>query len=178
MNEQIKLGLLGVIALTLIINTYYQAKEANEDEGGKKKNQQVDKPRSNAMGKKQNKASGTAPDFNQPDKKEPPKNTTSVEFDEYEHDFGTIKQQTTNKKVFSFTNTGEEPLVISNAKGSCGCTVPNYPKEPIAPGKTGDIEVVYKPGDQKGEQQKSVTITANTKPKQTVLNINAKVEPE
>ena len=92
------------------------------------------------------------------------------------HDFGKINQDTENKKIFTFTNTGTEPLVISNAVGSCGCTVPSYPKEPIAPGKTGEIEVVYKPGKQKGVQSKTVTITANTEPKTTRLSISADVQ--
>ncbi|HRN42636.1 MAG TPA: DUF1573 domain-containing protein, partial [Vicingus sp.] len=75
------------------------------------------------------------------------------------------------------TNTGSEPLIIENASGSCGCTVPTFPKEPIAPGKTGEIEVVYSPGTQQGAQTKTVTITANTEPITTTLNITANVHP-
>jgi hypothetical protein len=67
-------------------------------------------------------------------------------------------------------------LVISNAVGSCGCTVPEYPKHPIAPGETGEINVVYKPGKQEGQQNKTVTVTANTEPAQTVLRILADVQ--
>ncbi len=102
---------------------------------------------------------------------------TTLAFEEMEHDFGTIEQNSRNPKVFSFTNTGSEPLIISNAKGSCGCTVPNYPREPIAPGETGEIEVVYSPGTQKNQQTKTVTITANTEPATTVLRIKANVNP-
>lgn len=101
---------------------------------------------------------------------------TTVSFANYEHDFGNIKQDSENKYVFSFTNTGKEPLLIENAQGSCGCTVPNYPKEPIAPGATGQIEVVYKPGKQENQQNKTVTVTANTEPKQTTLRIKANVQ--
>ncbi|HEX4886929.1 MAG TPA: DUF1573 domain-containing protein [Luteibaculaceae bacterium] len=101
---------------------------------------------------------------------------TKIAFKETEHDFGKISQDSENKKVFSFTNTGTEPLVIQNAVGSCGCTVPTYSKEPIAPGKTGTIEVVYKPGSQKGAQTKTVTVTANTEPVTTVLYIKADVQ--
>jgi hypothetical protein len=110
----------------------------------------------------------------------PPENTgpkTSIQFAEMEHDFGTIDQNTTNPKIFTFTNTGSEPLIISNAKGSCGCTVPEYPRQPIAPGETGDIKVVYSPGTQANQQAKSVTITANTEPATTVLRIKANVTP-
>lgn len=102
---------------------------------------------------------------------------TTMTFTKYEHDFGTIKQDTENKQIFKFTNTGTEPLIIESATGSCGCTVPNYPKSPIPPGGTGEIEVVYKPGKQENAQQKTVTVVANTEPKETTLRIKAQVTP-
>lgn len=102
---------------------------------------------------------------------------TSINFDEMEHDFGVIDQNTTNPKTFTFTNTGDEPLIISDAKGSCGCTVPDYPRQPIQPGETGEIKVVYSPGKQVNQQTKTVTITANTEPATTVLRIKANVTP-
>ena len=102
--------------------------------------------------------------------------TTSMAFAVQEWDFGNIEQNSENTHIFEFTNTGNEPLIIQDAKGSCGCTVPKYPKEPIAPGATGEIEVEYKPGTQKGNQTKAVTLTANTQPEQTVLQITAMVE--
>jgi len=101
---------------------------------------------------------------------------TVVAFAKPEHDFGNIKQDSDNKYVFKFTNTGNEPLIIESATGSCGCTVPNYPKQPIAPGATGDIEVEYKPGKQENAQSKTVTIVANTEPRETVLRLKAFVE--
>ncbi len=100
---------------------------------------------------------------------------TSIKFNKDSHDFGNIEQDTENKYSFTFTNTGNEPLKIKNAKGSCGCTVPNYPKEPIMPGKTGQIDVVYKPAKQKGNQNKNVTVSANTNPENTILRISANV---
>lgn len=103
--------------------------------------------------------------------------TTSIKFAAMEHDFGTIEQDSKNTQVFKFTNTGKEPLIISNATGSCGCTVPNYPRNPIAPGETGEIEVVYSPGKQVNQQTKTVSITANTEPATTVLRIKANVKP-
>lgn len=106
---------------------------------------------------------------------DPTRPTTSLAFAEELKDFGDIPQESTNKHVFEFTNTGVEPLVIENATGSCGCTVPNYPKEPIMPGEKGVIEVEYKPGQQEGPQQKTVTVTANTEPRQTLLKIKANV---
>jgi len=100
-------------------------------------------------------------------------------FAQNSHDFGNIIQNsTTNQHTFTFTNTGTNPLIISNAKGSCGCTVPKWPKEPIPPGGTGTIEVEYNPGSQKGSQKKTVTVTANTEPADTRLSISAVVEEE
>ena len=107
---------------------------------------------------------------------EPARPATSIKFKEELHDFGSVPQDSENAFSFEFTNTGVEPLVIENAKGSCGCTVPNYPKEPVMPGQTATIDVVYKPGKQVGPQQKTVTITANTDPKNTVVKIKADVQ--
>lgn len=101
---------------------------------------------------------------------------TSISFKKMEHDFGNVKQDSENPYEFEFTNTGKNPLIITDAKGSCGCTVPEYPKEPIAPGATSKIRVVYSPGKQEGQQTKNVTITANTEPAQTVINIKANVK--
>ncbi len=98
-------------------------------------------------------------------------------FAENSHDFGTINAGDVVEHTFTFTNTGETDLVISNARGSCGCTVPYYPKEPIAPGETGDIKVSYNSKGKKGSEKKNVTITANTEPATTVLNISAEVIP-
>jgi hypothetical protein len=100
---------------------------------------------------------------------------TAMAFAETSHDFGAIDQDSKHTKVFEFKNTGDKPLLIETARGSCGCTVPNYPKQPIPPGETGEIEVVYSPGKQKGKQNKSVTIIANTEPRTTVLQIAADV---
>ncbi len=75
-------------------------------------------------------------------------------------DYGTIDQGSESLRVAKFTNTGTEPLIISGAKGSCGCTVPNWPKDPIMPGETSQIEIRY---DTKkvGGINKTVTVTSN-----------------
>src|SRR5262249_48374978 len=100
---------------------------------------------------------------------------TEMRFEEEEYDFGQILQGSENPHVFKFKNTGKVPLIISMAQGSCGCTVPFYSREPIMPGKESEIHVVYKPGKQEGKQAKTVTITANTVPMQTILRIKAEV---
>jgi len=83
-----------------------------------------------------------------------------IEFDKDVHDYGTIEQHGNGVCEFTVSNTGNEPLIISKAKGSCGCTVPSYEKEPIMPGGTSTIKVKY---DTKrvGPINKSVTITSN-----------------
>lgn len=91
-----------------------------------------------------------------------------IEFERVEHDYGEIEQGGDGKTEFVFTNTGTEPLIISKAKGSCGCTVPEWPKEPIAPGAKSAIKVKY---DTKrvGPISKSVTITSNSVDSSTTL---------
>lgn len=103
---------------------------------------------------------------------------TTITFDSSKKDFGKVLSTSTNRHTFIFTNTGTEPLVISNAKGSCGCTVPEYPTEPILPGETGEISVEYKPSGQSGRQTKQITITANTNPARTILTITGDIQPE
>ena len=99
-------------------------------------------------------------------------------FEKVEHDFGTINEGEVVEHVFKFTNTGEAPLIIQNATGSCGCTVPDWSKEPIAPGETGEIVAKFDSKGRQNIQNKSVTVTANTWPKQTTLRIRAMVTPE
>lgn len=99
-----------------------------------------------------------------------------IEFQKDVHDYGKIKNGANGECTFEFKNTGNAPLIISNAKGSCGCTVPQWPKEPIAPGATAVIKVKY---DTKraGAINKSVTITSNAKNEPTtVLRIKGYVE--
>ncbi len=108
--------------------------------------------------------------------------TTTIAFAESDYDFGEVMDGDKVEHVYKFTNTGSEPLVISNAKGSCGCTVPAWPKEPIPPGKTGEIMVRFDSGG-KGRvggaaQTKTVTITANTTPPDTRITIQGKVNKE
>jgi hypothetical protein len=99
----------------------------------------------------------------------------TMEFTATEVDYGTIEQHSDPYRFFSFTNTGNEPLVIQNAKGSCGCTVPTYPKEPILPGESAEIKVRY---DTKriGNFTKTVTLTTNEATPKHVLRIKGKVE--
>ena len=99
-------------------------------------------------------------------------------FEEEEHDFGTINEGEIAEHTFKFTNTGKAPLVIVNAKGSCGCTVPEWPKEPIAPGATGEMLVKFNSTGKPNQQSKQVTITANTEAGTEVVRIKAFVTPK
>ena len=95
-------------------------------------------------------------------------------FESTEVDYGTIDQHSEPYRYFKFTNTGTEPLVIKHAKGSCGCTVPTYPKEPILPGEAAEIKVRYAT-DRIGPFTKTVTLTTNEASETKVLRIKGKV---
>ncbi len=104
--------------------------------------------------------------------------TTSIAFEHTDFDFGTVEDGEKVNHTYKFKNTGNEPLVISNAKGSCGCTVPKYSSDPIAPGGTGEIVVEFDSKGKPGKQTKRVTVTANTVPAQTFLNITGTVNKD
>lgn len=177
MKENIKLGLLGIIALTLIINTFLMddspPRRSAPDNYVAPQSNIATSPSATPI---QSASTAITPPPIPPAQLSVGRAKTDVAFTEMDHDFGTIQQDSKNTKTFKFTNTGSEPLIIEDAKGSCGCTVPSYPREPIKPGDTGEIEIVYSPGKQQGSQNKTITITANTNPISTTLNISANVE--
>lgn len=103
-------------------------------------------------------------------------NTTTLSFDVTEHHFGKVFQNTDNMFVFKVSNTGNQPLVIESVDASCGCTVPQKPDEPIKPGQTGEIPVIFHPSlSQSGKMSKTITVKANTNPVITRLKITAEV---
>lgn len=172
MKDNVKIFLLGIIAMASVINIFQLASLNKTTEATPEQtssavagnqtnwNNQAQAPQNN----------GASIPASSETKK------TTINWDNMVHDFGNVKQNSENKYSFDFTNTGSEPLVITNAVGSCGCTVPDYPKEPIAPGASAQINVVYKPGTQENQQEKTVTVTANTEPVNTTLKIRAFVE--
>lgn len=91
-------------------------------------------------------------------------------------DFGTIKEGDVVRHEYEFTNNGKNPLIISNAKGSCGCTVPEYPTQPVPPGKNGVIKVEFHSEGKSGHQEKSVTITTNSNRGMHTLYIKGNVK--
>lgn len=88
----------------------------------------------------------------------------AISFDGTTHDFGTIAEDGGNvSHEFTFTNTGDAPLMIVKASASCGCTRPTYPKKPVDPGKSAKIKVTYVPAGRPGEFNKTVTVKTNAK---------------
>ena len=98
-------------------------------------------------------------------------------FDKTEHDFGTINEGDVVETVFAFTNVGKSELIITSAKGSCGCTVPEWPKEPIMPGEAGEIKVKFNSYRKPNLQQKQITLRTNTEGGKEILKIRAQVTP-
>jgi len=106
-------------------------------------------------------------------------NLPKISFDKTQYDFGVIKEGKKVETEFTFTNTGKTDLIITNASGSCGCTVPEYPKNtPIAPGEEGKIKVSFDSNYRPGNQQKTVTLVTNTLNKREILRIKANVTPD
>lgn len=100
-----------------------------------------------------------------------------MSFTKSEHDFGSIVQGTPQETVFTFTNTGNAPLIITDAKSSCGCTVPEKPTGPIAPGDTGELKVRFN-GSGQNQVTKTITVTANTVKGSEIIRIKAFVNPK
>ena len=100
----------------------------------------------------------------------------AIKFDKEEHDFGSLLQGEVVSYSFHFTNTGNMPLIITEVGSSCGCTVGDYPHEPIAPGKKGDIKVTYDSKGHHGFQSRSLTVMSNTNPAKTILRIKGTVQ--
>ena len=103
-------------------------------------------------------------------------NLPEITFPKETYDFGKIKQGEKMTHQFKFKNTGKADLIITSASGSCGCTVPNWPKNPIPPGGEGNIDVEFNSAGKSGMQRVNVTLIANTIPNTKVLTITGEVE--
>lgn len=101
-----------------------------------------------------------------------------IELDKIEHNFGNINEGDVVETEFMVKNVGESDLLIANAKGSCGCTVPVWPKEPIAPGESAPIKVSFNSNGKPGNQSKTVTLTTNTENGRETFTIRATVTPK
>ncbi len=101
---------------------------------------------------------------------------TSIEFETKRYNFEPVVSGEKVETVFKFTNTGDAPLLISDVKTSCGCTASDYPREPVAPGETGEIKAVFDTSGKSGSQTKNITVMTNTNPASNVLIIEGVVE--
>ncbi len=99
-----------------------------------------------------------------------------IKFETVSHDFGNISEGTQASVEFSFTNTGNAPLVLSSVQASCGCTTPEWTKDPIMPGQSGKIKAVYNSTGRPGTFTKSITVNSNAKNGTIVLTIKGNVE--
>lgn len=102
-------------------------------------------------------------------------NLPEIKFEEEVFDFGRITQGERVSHSFAFKNTGKKNLIISGASGSCGCTVPEWPKEPIKPGTEGKINVVFNSEGKSGLQEKTVTVVTNCEPATRIVRIKAEI---
>ena len=105
------------------------------------------------------------------------KDGPQISFKEEMHDFGKIREGIVAEYEFKFTNTGNQPLILSDVRASCGCTTPAWSKEPVMPGKTGMIKVAYNSAGRPGAFNKSITITTNIPDETKVLFIKGEVMP-
>lgn len=104
-------------------------------------------------------------------------NVAKIVFDEVNYNFGTVVEGDVVNKTFTFTNVGKVPLLIRDARSTCGCTVADYPKTPIAPGESSTIAVNFNTAKKRNQQKKVVTLTANTYPAETKVELNGFVTP-
>lgn len=100
-----------------------------------------------------------------------------IEFEEEVYDFGTVEPKGKVSYNFQFTNTSDNPLIISKAKAGCGCTVPSYPTKPVEPGESAEISVIYTASNAPGDVIKTVEVIANTYPAKTILTIKGTIKP-
>ncbi len=98
-----------------------------------------------------------------------------ISFDKLRYNFGKINQGESVSYQFIFTNTGQAELIIANAKGSCGCTVPKWPREPILPGESEGIKVTFNSAGKSGKQSKTITLVTNAIPNTIVLTVSAEI---
>ena len=179
-SKQIQFGILGVVALLLVVSLFggfnglFGGGDADVRDEARESLTTAPAVTNPAV----TPGSGPSPNPVAAEPAVPAGPTTTMSFADLEFDYGVIDAGEKVNHKYKFTNTGSEPLIISNAKGSCGCTVPNWPKEPIPPGGTGEIDVVFDSKGKKGKQSKRVTITANTSPAQTFLTIKGEVTPD
>lgn len=166
-SKKIQFGLMALVAILLIANLFGGG--FTQWLGKSESDRIREMAASGLVG------SGNIPGTNVTKPDAPTGPATTIRYDQDRFQFGVVDEGDIVKHSFTFTNTGNEPLVISNCKGSCGCTVPTWPHEPIAPGATGEIKVEFNTKGKPGNQSKRVTVTANTVPTDTYIEVSGEV---
>lgn len=180
-SKKIQVGLLVLLAGLLVANMYGGGFKSwfGQSEGDKLREIAASMENSGSISAAHDGAvsgsNGNIPGTNVNVADTPTGPTTTIKYDSDRFDFGSTDEGEIVKHVFKFKNTGSEPLVISNAKGSCGCTVPTWPKEPVPPGGVGEIKIEFNTKGKPGRQSKRVTVTGNTVPTETFLEITGEV---
>lgn len=105
-----------------------------------------------------------------------PRSATTVAWDSTFYDFGTVKQGAIVKRIYRFTNTGADSLLISDVKTTCGCTVPEWPKQPLPPGGKGEIKVEFNTDSKAGRQLRVLRVVANTNPAESLLQMGGEIK--
>ena len=123
-------------------------------------------------------ATPVAPEVTPPADEKPEGPLATAEFETSDHDFGTIAEGKKVSYTYKVKNTGQAPLIIQNASPSCGCTVPDWTKEPIPVGGTGYVKAEFDTNGKPGINNKTITVTANTWPKTATLRFKAMVTPK
>ena len=106
----------------------------------------------------------------------PARPVTGIAIDSSFFDFGTVKQGVMVKRTFRFTNTGADSLVITDVKTTCGCTVPDWPKQPVPPGGKGEIKVEFNTANKSGRQLRILRVVANTSPAESLLQMGGEIK--
>lgn len=149
-----------------------------KDRNAEKRIAELESRLSELEGKKAVNPSMPAPSTQPVSEQKPEGPLPKFEFENIDHDFGTIAEGDVVEYTYKFKNTGEAPLIIQGAQGSCGCTASDWTKTPIPVGGTGYVKAKFDSNGKPNIQNKTVTVTANTWPKQTVLRFKAMVTPK
>ena len=176
-NKQIQVGLLALVGLLLIANLFGGGftKWFGQSEGDRIRQSAASGLMSSQGGDMGSKEGGNIPGTNVTKTETPDGPVTTIRYESEKYEFGVADEGEVVKHMFKFTNTGSEPLIISNCKGSCGCTVPTWPHEPVPPGASAEIKVEFNTKGKPGNQSKRITVTANTVPTDTYLEVSGEV---
>lgn len=99
-----------------------------------------------------------------------------IRFDEYDYNFGKVREDTVIMHEFAFTNTGKSPLIVNDTHGTCHCIITEYTREPLAKNQKGKIKVIFDTKGRQGEQEKTITVNSNAKTAQVILKLKGMVE--